>query len=230
MNSYDIAFHHATPHGVLTAVRIPDSAEPVPEEHLARLHEAEADHARTLRGYRQVQFVGGRLALRSACEQLGARSGPILSDERGAPSLPGGIVGSISHKRDLAVGMAALDHDGTVGVDIEDYAPARLGIASHVLTEAEITAIAPLPDDRRWMALLMRFSIKESIYKALDPYVHRYVGFHEAEVTPDLHGSAAVALRLTGGEGPFHVDARYHWLFGRLLTSVRIQRATPPST
>ena len=50
-------------------------------------------------------------------------------------------------------------------------------------------------------------------------------GFHEAEVEPDLDGAAVVKLVLTGGEGPFEVDARYEWLQGRLLTSVRIRPA-----
>lgn len=226
MTSYDIAFHHATAHGVLSAVHIPERPDPVPEEHLGRLHPAEAEYARTLRGHRQVQFVGGRLALRSACEQLGVRPGPLLSDARGAPVLPAGLVGSVSHKRDLAVGMVAGPEEGTLGVDVEDYLPARPAIASHVLTPAEQAAIEHLPELRRWIAMLLRFSIKESIYKALDPYVRRYVGFQEAEVTPGLDGEAAVVLRLAQGEGPFEVDARYHWLHGRLLTSVRIRPAS----
>lgn len=137
--------------------------------------------------------------------------------------IPSSLAGSISHKRDLAIGMASQSANGTVGVDLEDYAPARPGIASHVLSEAEQAAIAELPENRRWIALLVRFSIKESVYKALDPYVHRYVGFHEAMVDPDLQGSARVELNLANGEGPFEVDARYEWLYGRLMTSVRIK-------
>lgn len=223
LSSYDIAFHHASPLGVLSAVHLPDGPDPVPEAQLSRLHPAEAEFSRSLRGYRQVQFVGGRLALRSACEQVGVRPGPILSDDRGAPSLPSGLVGSVSHKRTIAVGMVAHPRDGTLGVDVEEYEPARLGIGRRVLTPTEQEDIAALPDPRRWMATLMRFSIKESIYKALDPYVRRYVGFHEAEVTPDLHGAAAVRLLLVEREGPFVVDARYHWLHGYLLTSVRIR-------
>lgn len=122
--------------------------------------------------------------------------------------------------------MVANARDGTLGVDLENYAPQRLSIAGHILTESEEADIAQMPDDRKWISLLIRFSIKESIYKAVDPYVRRYVGFHEAIVAPDLHGRAVVQLQLKGGEGPFEVDARYEWLHGRLLTSVRI-RPTP---
>lgn len=222
MAPYTIAFHHATPHGVLTAVHIPDAPDPVPESVLARLHGPEREHALTLRAFRQVQFVGGRLALSEAFRQLEITPPPSLPDERGAPRAPQGFVASVSHKRDLAIAMAASSDHGTLGVDLEDYAPARLSIAEKVLVEEELAALHGLPDHRRWMALLLRFSLKEAVYKALDPYVHRYVGFHEAIVRPDLHGWAQVELRLKQGEGPFDIEARYDWLFGRLVTSVRI--------
>lgn len=210
---------------MLSAVHIPDAPDPVPDEVLERLHPEESAHARTLKKYRQVQFVGGRLALRAALEQLGVEPSPILSDDRGAPILPPGIAASVSHKRDLAVAMAARHSHGTLGVDLEDYAPPRLGIADRVLVEEEMQAIADLPEGRRWIALLLRFSIKEAVYKALDPYVRRYVDFHEAVVQPDLHGWAEVELRLKQGEGPFDVEARYEWLYGRIVTSVRIRHA-----
>ncbi len=204
-------------------MHLPEQPDPVPPRVLEGLPPEEAAYAVTLRGYRQVQFVGGRIALRRACEQLGRQPPPLLSDGRGAPVVGSGLSGSVSHKRDLAVGMACMSTAGSLGVDIEDYGPARPGIESSVLTEPERAAIAELPERQRWMALLIRFSIKESIYKALDPFVRRYVGFLEAQVDPDLEGEARVALNLTNGEGPFDVDARYEWLYGRLLTSVRIR-------
>ncbi len=222
MSAYNIAFQYATPHGVFTAIHIPDTPDPVPAEVLDKLPREEAAFAETLRAYRQVSFVGGRIALRHAAAQLSIDPPPILPDARGAPVLPKSISGIISHKRTMAVGMVGQARNGTLGVDLEDYAPARLSIAPSVLTPGELSIVEALPEDRRWIALLTRFSIKESIYKAIDPYVQRYVGFHEAIVTPDLEGGAQVTLQLKGGEGPFHVDARYQWLHGRLLTSVRV--------
>jgi len=224
---FDIAFHHATPHGVITGVHLPETPDPVPETILAGLPPAESSLARSLNGFRQPQFVGGRIALRRACEQLGVRPVAILTDDRGAPILPDGVAGSVSHKSNLAVGMASWDAHGTLGVDVEDYEPARLGIAEHVLVQEELDAIRDLPDARRWIALLVRFSVKESVYKALDRHVRRYVGFHEAIVHPDLQGGAQVRLDLERGEGPFRVEARFEWLHGRLLTSARVRRADP---
>lgn len=160
MSLFQVAYHHATPHGVVTAVHIPDSPEPVPDEVLATLLEPEAEFARELRGYRQVQFVGGRLALRQACGQLGVRAGPLLSTPRGAPVLPEGLAGSVSHKRDLAIAMACRTTGYTLGVDLEDYGPERLRIAEHVLTPAERAALDGLEPSRAWISLLLRFSIK----------------------------------------------------------------------
>lgn len=161
--------------------------------------------------------------MRAACRQLGVRPAPILSDAHGAPVLPEGLVGSISHKRTLAVAMVARDRGGTLGVDLEDYGPPRLSILDKILTPAELEQVLGLREERQWISALIRFSIKESIYKALHPLVHRYVDFHEAEVWPDLQGRARVDLRLERGEGPFHTDARFEWMYGRLLTSVRLR-------
>lgn len=162
--------------------------------------------------------------MRGAAAQLGHQLNAILPNEGGGPVLPNALSGSISHKRDLAIGLVSQSSFGTLGVDLEDYTPARLSIAEHVLVPEEIQMIADLPENRRWIALLVRFSIKESIYKALHPHVNRYVGFHEAIVEPDIQGCAGVVLKLSRKEGPFHVEARYEWLHGRLLTSARIRR------
>lgn len=228
MAPYTIAFHHATPHGVLTAVHLPPEPDPVPGEVLERLAPEEAVLAAEMRRYRQVQFVGGRLALRAAGAQLDVDLPAVLPDERGTPRMPGGLVGSISHKGELALGMVARDTGGTLGVDLEDYAPPRLGIAERVLRPEEREELEGLTDERRWIALLLRFSIKEAVYKALDPFVRRYVDFQEVSVRPDLHGWAEVGWHLARDEGPFRAEARYDWLHGRIITSARIRAGSEP--
>ena len=226
--SFSHTFHHAAPHGVLTAITIPDTHDPVPDRILAQLHPLERDYAQTLNGYRQGQFVGGRLALRGACEQLQLKAPAILVSDRGAPILPEGFTGSISHKRNIAVGMVACSRDGTLGVDIEDYGPPRPAIGPAVLSAKELASIEDLEEDARWIAILQRFSLKEAIYKAIDPYVRRYVGFHEVMLHPDTNGNAQVELLLKDQEGPFQVSAKYAWLGGRLLCSARVKVTDSP--
>ena len=225
MKPYTIAYHHATWHGVLTAVHIPDSRDPVPEPILNQLAPAERAIAKEYGGYRQVQFVGGRLALRHACLQLGTTPVALTSTPRGAPILPKGLAGSISHKRALAVGLVTRDRGFTVGVDLEEYGPARLSIINRVLTEEEISTLEGLGDEERWISTVLRFSIKEAIYKALDPWVQRYVDYKEAIVHTDLEGGARVRLALKQDEGPFEVDVRYTWLRGRIVSTARIRLA-----
>jgi 4'-phosphopantetheinyl transferase EntD len=97
--SFQLAFHHALEHGVVSGIVLPDSPDPVPEAVIARLHPKEREHALTLKGYRQVSFVGGRLAARAAANQLGVMLGATLPDKRGTPVWTSGLTGSIIHKR-----------------------------------------------------------------------------------------------------------------------------------
>jgi phosphopantetheine--protein transferase-like protein len=138
-----------------------------------------------------------------------------------APLLPPGFVGSVSHKQRIAVALAALDEGAHVGIDVEDLGPLRQDISPRILTPAERVAVDALPPAARWDAVKIRFSIKESVYKALDPFVARYVGFQEAEV--DLDPSVAVRLSLAQGEGPFVVEATWTRIDGQVLSTARIR-------
>jgi 4'-phosphopantetheinyl transferase EntD len=74
----------------------------------------------------------------------------------------------------------------------------------------------------------MHLSAKESIYKALDPFVRRYVSFKEATLILGDDGRCEARLALGGGEGPFltEVACREIWAGGSFfLTSAAIRRA-----
>ena len=225
---YSRAADLALPFGLVYAVHLPDSADPVPEEILKRLHPDERTYAKTLRGYKQVSWVGGRLAMRKAMRSLLSNTPPILTGPFGEPILPPGISASISHKRTLAVAMVARSAHGRLGIDLEEPDLSRGGIGPRVLRPEEVREVEALQEDRQWTAILLRFSIKEAIFKAIFPHVQRYVGFEEALVRPCLDGFAQVELFLKGEEGPFLLEARYHWLGTRLLSAVRL-RPTPAS-
>jgi len=205
-------------------VHLPDSGDPVPEEVLDLLPPAESAHARSLGGYRQVSFVGGRLALGEVFAELGMRRVPILPDEHGAPTLPAGLVGSVSHKRDLAVGIVARGRPG-LGIDLEEVDRDRPGVAARVLRPEELAEVDGLPVERRWTETAVRFSLKEAVYKALHPFLLRYVGFGEVAIRTTPEGNDVVMPHLQPGDGPFHFDARHTWVDGRVLSTVRIRRA-----
>lgn len=195
------------PHGLCVAVRVPGSDEL--GALYAQLSPVERQHADTLAPLRRCTWTAGRAALRHALARLEVPCGDLMPDHRGAPSMPAGVVGSISHKPALAVAMVAHADGGTLGVDLEQPAPrGRQDISRRVLTAAEQGEIAGLPPDAKIVQIMLRFSLKEAIYKAIDPFVGRYVGFREVSVTPLDSGHTRVTTHLRTGES-MRVDARW---------------------
>jgi 4'-phosphopantetheinyl transferase EntD len=192
------------PFGACAGVALPDAAPPE-AQWPAALHAGERAFAAGLPEARRASWIGGRLALRAALEAAGLSAGDaILATDRGAPRLPEGVTGSISHKADLAVAVAGRP-PASVGVDLERIRPLRADISTRVLTPRERAAL-PAAGVQRDGQVLRAFSAKEAIYKALDPWVRRYIGFQEVEIAFGPDGALAARLALTGGEGPFAIE------------------------
>ena len=206
-----IAARIDTPHGLCVLVEVDDL-----DRMLATLPPAERAHAATLAEVRRRELVGGRAALHHA---LGDYTTPILADDRGAPMLPAGWVGSVSHKADVAAALVAPSSlGGHVGLDLERAAPPKIDIARRVLTEREQAGL-PADPVERGRATTLRFAIKEAIYKAVDPYVRRYVGFTEVEL--ELAGEAcSVTTRL-----PFAIEVTWREHAGFWLATACARRA-----
>jgi len=164
-----------TPHGLCVLVEVGDV-----DGTLATLPPEEQAVANTLAEIRRREHVGGRAALHHG---LGDFATPILSDDRGAPIMPAGWLGSVSHKSHLAGALVAPQTiGGRVGLDLERAAAPKVDIARRILTPRELAA---LPAHDRGRETTLRFAIKEAIYKAIDPYLRRYVGFTEVELDFD---------------------------------------------
>jgi 4'-phosphopantetheinyl transferase EntD len=204
-------------HGLCVGVELP-----VEDDGL--LLPAERALAAEKKGARLPAWVGGRVAMRVAAARLGIALPPVGSDDRGAPVLPAGVLGSISHKADLAVALLGRDADprARLGVDVEEDRPGKLDISGKVLRDEELDALASLGEPERGREVLLRFSLKEAVYKALDPFVRRYVGFKEVAVTVSADGSAEVQPHLEAGEGPFVFTARWRREKGLVVTTVRV--------
>ncbi len=187
-----IRFDRAFLHGRVVAVAVEELADAALDE----LHPDERARALVLAPMRGREWVAGRRALRRALASVAtdpALSAPaLLADDRGAPVVPRGAVGSVSHKRALAVALAALDAGWTIGVDLEVLGPRRIDVSRRVLTAAELAALADVSGPGRDRAVILAFALKEAIYKAVDPHLKRYVGFQEVAVWPAADGSAGV--------------------------------------
>jgi 4'-phosphopantetheinyl transferase EntD len=208
----------STPHGLVVIVDLVDDAL---ADALERLPAAERAYAATLGSVRRAEHVRGRSALHAAMAALAPTVAdiPILADDRGAPVLPPGWVGSVSHKASRAAALvtrASPISGARVGVDLEHAAPSRTDISKRILTPKELEDIAAHPE--RGRATTLRFSIKEAIYKAVDPFVRRYVGFTEVELDVQT-GVAHVTSEL-----PFAIETTWEERDGFWLATARAQR------
>lgn len=228
VNPFSTAFTRGLPHGILAAVHLPNPSDEIPESILHRLHADERSHVMELAGKRRNEWIGGRIAAKVAARAIGVDLPALLSDNYGAPRAPRSLTVSIAHKESLAVALVARGAHGTVGVDFEQIGRDRRDIAPKVLTPAEHEEILGLREDRQWTAILLRFAIKEAIYKALAPRMRRFIAFNEAEISDLANGSATVTLSLEGGHSPDQLEVNYDWIADGVIATARV-RWEPPS-
>lgn len=208
-------FDRTLGHGRVVAIAVDDPDDAT----LAELHPDERARAETLSPLRRREWVAGRRALRRALP-LPAETA-LLADDRGAPVMPPGAVGSVSHKRELAVALAAADDGWTRGVDLEQPGPRRIDLSPRVLTAAERAAIAGVTGLARDRAVILAFALKEAIYKAIDPHLRRYVGFQEVAVWPEAPGVARVEPVADWG---LDVEAAWVEVDAYLIATARARR------
>lgn len=218
------------PHGRCVGVALPESGvegEAQLSAAVAALPEEERRHVEALPEARRTNWAGGRIALRAALMDLGVGAGPILSTPRGAPLLPAGARGSISHKESLAVALAARAEVDAgawrLGIDIERVVPGRLDISKRILRPDELEFLPPPGDPRRTEELAFAFSAKEAIFKAIDPFLARYVSFQEVAVDRRSDGTAFATLDLRdGSSSAFEVDVRWFKRDDFVITTARV--------
>lgn len=165
---------------------------------------------------RAVSFVGGREALRRAVKEVSsAKPHRWKKNDRGAPVLPDTVMGSIAHKGDFAVGAAMLrgqclrEH---IGVDIEYTSLKRdkeymNRFAHRILTGREVRSLGHLDGIGVDEEVLLRFSIKEALYKSIDPELRRHVPHKEVEVQPFPCGSVEITNLLSTPKIEFSSNA-----------------------
>ena len=202
--------------GSLALVSIDDSLQE------SELEPAERAHYGTLGEVRRRTWLAGRIALRRArCAVETAPPSAVLVGPRGAPLLPPGVAGSIAHKETIAVGIAAAA-PYRLGVDVEYDRASRVDISRRVLTERELDLRARLNEELRARSVRVAFAVKEAIYKAIDPFCARYVGFHEVELELGELEPGGVGVRLALAPHPFQGG-------GGLTVSARWEALESPS-
>jgi 4'-phosphopantetheinyl transferase EntD len=194
------------PAQVVTAVAYDDPADAV------LLPEEEPAVARAV-DKRRREFTTVRWCARRALAGLGLPPAPITPGDKGAPSWPDGVVGSLTHCDGYRAAAVARAGDiTTIGIDAEPHGPVPEGVLEIVARAEELIM---LDDLRRaspgvhWDRVL--FSAKETVYKAWFPVTGRWLGFEDASLALDPGGTFAARILLP--------DAPYQEFSGRWAVS-----------
>ncbi|PYY00954.1 MAG: hypothetical protein DMG64_03980 [Acidobacteria bacterium] len=130
------------------------------------------------------EWASGRRAARLALKQLGfENSPPILRGDGGEPLWPEGVVGSITHCYPWSLAMVVRSSAPlSIGIDLESQLRmGKVDISSVVCRKPELEWI--FADGDCQARLMMIFSAKEAVYKALHPVCRKYIDFQDVELS-----------------------------------------------
>lgn len=156
---------------------------------------------------RQAEFLAGRYAATQALIKLGRIDCEIPIGKNKSPVWPKGIIASITHTSSKAICAAATTEDiQYVGIDLENFLTPRTAdnIKSIVLVEQEYDLMRSMGLDFE-VALTLVFSAKESIFKALHPYVKRYFDFSSVRLSGFYPAKDCIEFTLTKYLAPEYV-------------------------
>ncbi|MCY4766017.1 4'-phosphopantetheinyl transferase family protein [Klebsiella aerogenes] len=172
---------------------------------------------------RKAEYLAGRYCAHYLLRQAGCLE-PVLSAADRAPVWPAGWRGSVSHSEDIAIAVVIAEADGLYpGVDIEHLQPEiMLESADMFVSKTEQTLLSCCGLDMEW-ALLLAFSAKESLFKALYPRVQQMFDFDAAAIVALDPVNQRFTLRLNktlsdafAAGSPF--SGEYHFSEGTVLT------------
>ena len=121
-----------------------------------------------------------------------------------APQWPDGVVGSISHTAGFCLAAAGpAQRYFAIGVDVEKRGAVGPHLETYVATEHEARTFGAV-DDWRTVA----FSVKESVFKALNPRTGIWLEFHDVVLTTLDEPRFEVDVR-PKGRAPFGLVGGY---------------------
>lgn len=153
---------------------------------------------------RRADYLAGRYAANQLLHEGGCCNCTVEIGTDHAPIWPVGWLGSISHTEKWALAiLAPFRFNFSLGVDIETLRPGVMQAIATTFTtvsERDILAASSLPFET---ALLIAFSAKESLYKALYPWVLHVFGFKAAKLcelsSHDNHFTLELTRQLAPG-------------------------------
>lgn len=148
---------------------------------------------------RQAEFLAVRLCARQALHvQTGQAALPSQQNNSRIPRWPAQTCGSMSHSHAICAAIVGCtEHWQGLGLDIEKPLSAQRAqrLAKAVLTPEECNVYHNLDSSRQASYVTQVFSLKESLFKALNPLTGRFFGFQDAQVL-DITGTSKGHARL----------------------------------
>jgi len=188
----------------LVITRIDDYRTALPQQELALINDAIDKRAR--------EFSTGRHCAHLAMQQLDIASAPLLKGSKREPIWPAGVVGSISHCRDLAGAVVAKKSSlQSVGFDVENRKQLDPRIARHVCTADESAWLDSQAPNMRQLSLLLIFSLKEAVFKCVYQASGVALRFRQCQLVPNFEaGTAKAELAIDIADmAPAHCQLRF---------------------
>ena len=153
---------------------------------------------------RLYDFSSGRYAARKLLLNYEIEKHPILIGENRAPIWPTGIIGSISHSENLCIAVISDKKAlNSIGVDIESSKRINADILPLICNEEEISHIKLLEKASNINILTnakLIFSIKESLFKCLNPLINNWIDYKEMQVKIDLKQRTYLATPISANQ------------------------------
>ena len=161
----------------------------------AQLYPEEQHYIKNAAQARVAEFSAGRHYAKNALSQLGINNFPLHAGKDRQPLWPNNITGSITHCKNLiGVVVAHKEHFAAIGLDIETIKPLRYNISRHICTEKEKQWLGQFSSEEHDLMLIVLFSLKEAIYKAVYQHTHIKLGFKDVTVIPNIGDNSAQAI------------------------------------
>lgn len=180
---------------------------------------------------RRAEYLAGRYCCATLLAALEAPTAVPSGADR-APCWPAGFTGSLSHCAGQAIALVTRQEQGWPGIDIENFNGELMRESAGMMTQPEERArlrAAPLDYE---VALLLAFSAKESLYKALYPQVKRFFGFESASITDIDAQRHRFRIMLNETLTPelrqgFSIEGQYQFDGNTMITLLLCERAKP---
>jgi len=172
---------------------------------------------------RKSEFFSGRYACKKTLEHMDITDHNVGIGKHRNPIWPNGIKGSITHTNTSALCAASDEVEvESIGIDREHWLSQKSAdnLKLHIISQSEESYLMGLGLSLNRLLTII-FSAKESVFKALYPFVEHYFDFHatsivsisfftnQGEFVFKLH--APIFENYTGDyiEGTFYIDDEY---------------------